>query len=215
MSERTHDCLDGNLPVSELTTRERWKLRQIETALSESLEFVREAPVPDMVEATMARIRERETHRLTHASPQTRGVAAWKRMLRVVWSPRTVRVRPVWAVAVLTLLALGITGLSQRGGGGAGVAGLPDLYVRFELLAPQASSVSLAGTFTDWKPRYQLSRTAAGHWTALVPLRPGVHEYAFVVDGEHWMADPGAPSIQDGFGGVNSQISLLAPQPRI
>jgi hypothetical protein len=41
-----------------------------------------------------------------------------------------------------------------------------------------------------------------------VPLRPGVHDYAFVVDGERWVADPNAPQVDDSFGGTNSRISL-------
>nr|NIP57258.1 hypothetical protein [Gemmatimonadota bacterium]NIR77648.1 hypothetical protein [Gemmatimonadota bacterium]NIT86190.1 hypothetical protein [Gemmatimonadota bacterium]NIU30015.1 hypothetical protein [Gemmatimonadota bacterium]NIU34979.1 hypothetical protein [Gemmatimonadota bacterium] len=85
------------------------------------------------------------------------------------------------------------------------------LFVRFELDAAQATSVALAGTFSDWQPRYRLTQTRPGHWTALVPLRPGVHEYAFIVDGGRWVPDPDAPRVRDGFGGVNSQIALVPP----
>lgn len=44
-----------------------------------------------------------------------------------------------------------------------------------------------------------------------LPITPGVHDYAFVVDGERWVADPYAPGIDDGFGGRNSRLTLLAP----
>jgi 1,4-alpha-glucan branching enzyme len=82
------------------------------------------------------------------------------------------------------------------------------VYVQFRIRVPDARSVQLAGTFTGWKPAYALSRSANGEWTALVPLRPGVHDYSFVVDGDVWVADPNAPQVDDSFGGTNSRISL-------
>jgi len=46
----------------------------------------------------------------------------------------------------------------------------------------------------------------------VVPLEAGVHDYAFVVDGEVWTPDPLATSVDDGFGGENSRLSLLPPE---
>jgi 1,4-alpha-glucan branching enzyme len=82
------------------------------------------------------------------------------------------------------------------------------VYVQFRIAVPDARTVSLAGTFTGWKPAVALRRNADGEWTALVPLRPGVHDYAFVVDGDRWVTDPNAPQVDDSFGGTNSRISL-------
>ena len=43
-----------------------------------------------------------------------------------------------------------------------------------------------------------------------------VHDYAFVVDGREWVPDPYAPGIGDGFGGINSRLTLLSPDtPRL
>jgi hypothetical protein len=39
-------------------------------------------------------------------------------------------------------------------------------------------------------------------------LPAGQHQYAFVVDGARWVADPGAPAVDDGFGRRNSVLSL-------
>ena len=47
--------------------------------------------------------------------------------------------------------------------------------------------------------------------TITVPLTQGVHDYAFVVDGQQWVPDPYAPQINDGFGGTNSRLALLPP----
>jgi 1,4-alpha-glucan branching enzyme len=71
--------------------------------------------------------------------------------------------------------------------------------------------VQLAGSFTNWEPRYELRQAAPGIWTITVPLTQGVHDYAFVVDGEQWVADPYAPQIGDGFGGTNNRLALLSP----
>jgi 1,4-alpha-glucan branching enzyme len=85
----------------------------------------------------------------------------------------------------------------------------PVVYVQFRLESAQARQVALAGTFTGWQPTLQLEQKEPGVWTALVPLRPGVHDYVFVVDGERWVPDPNAPQqVDDSFGGTNSRISL-------
>jgi 1,4-alpha-glucan branching enzyme len=91
----------------------------------------------------------------------------------------------------------------------------PRLFVQFRLQA-EASNVRLAGSFTNWEPAYELHQMAPGVWTITVPLSQGVHDYAFVVDGQQWMPDPYAPRINDGFGGTNSRLTLLLPDtPRI
>ena len=85
------------------------------------------------------------------------------------------------------------------------------VFVQFRLDAPQASVVRLAGSFTGWKPTYTLQQVTSGVWSILIPLEPGVHDYAFVVDGAQWVADPAAPTVDDGFGGMNSRLSVLLP----
>ena len=79
-----------------------------------------------------------------------------------------------------------------------------------------AMDVRLAGSFTNWQPRYALHQASPGIWTITLPLSAGVHDYVFVVDGQRWIADPYAPHVDDGFGGVNSRISLVPPDaPRL
>jgi Glycogen recognition site of AMP-activated protein kinase len=145
--------------------------------------------------------------------PRSRWVRAWS----WVWSPRpiTISFRPGYAlaaIAALTLLAGRLPAPVQDAGAGqisrAGTP--PPVYVQFRLNAAGAHQVELAGSFTGWKPAVPLRETSPGVWTALVPLRPGVHDYAFVVDGR-WTADPEAPQVDDSFGGTNSRISLLPP----
>src|SRR6266480_2982560 len=45
-------------------------------------------------------------------------------------------------------------------------------------------------------------------WPATLTLPAGQHQYAFVVDGERWVPDPGAPAVDDGFGRRNSVLTL-------
>jgi len=82
--------------------------------------------------------------------------------------------------------------------------------VRFVLVAPEAHNVSLAGTFNQWDARATpLVRSgASGVWTATLQLPAGQHQYAFVVDGQRWVPDPGAPAVDDGFGRRNSVLTL-------
>ena len=85
------------------------------------------------------------------------------------------------------------------------------VFTQFVLDAPNASRVAVAGDFSGWKPVHVMTRSEAGVWTVVVPLDPGVHDYAFVVDGERWVRDPAAPAVKDGFGGVNSRVAVLSP----
>ncbi len=66
--------------------------------------------------------------------------------------------------------------------------------VRFALVAPAASRVTLVGDFNGWGPETTpLARADDSTWTALLALNVGRHRYAFVVDDTQWVADPRAP----------------------
>jgi 1,4-alpha-glucan branching enzyme len=83
--------------------------------------------------------------------------------------------------------------------------------VQFVLSAPGASGVSLVGDFNDWDPNaIPLRPTSDGAvWSVTIPLEPGRHEYAFLVDGSTWVPDPAAtPSPGDDFGQPNSVITV-------
>lgn len=237
-TERIHQCLDGTLPRSALTEGEREELERLEAAVDESLAFAREASAPDVRAPVMERIAHVEAGERAAAPAREVGIAARiTAAIQWIWKPRTIRLRPAWALAGIAALALAVGTLpmgtdgvdpgpvaSDSAGGDefanavdrttapASDAGEPRLYVRFELDASQASSVRLAGSFTGWEPEYELAEIRPGQWSTLVPLRPGVHDYAFVVDGERWVVDPDAIHVDDGFGGMNSRIALLAPQ---
>ena len=76
--------------------------------------------------------------------------------------------------------------------------------VAFSCFAPEAQSVSLAGSFTGWQQApVSLKKSKGGVWKTTVRLAPGRHEYRFLVDGE-WRDDPGCAIRQPNeFGGEN------------
>ena len=82
--------------------------------------------------------------------------------------------------------------------------------VRFTLVAPGATSVSIVGDFNGWtEGSLPLRRSADGRtWEIEVPLAPGRYAYSFVVDGR-LARDPSAPTAAgDDFGSPNSVIMV-------
>lgn len=76
--------------------------------------------------------------------------------------------------------------------------------------AHPAQKVHLVGSFNDWsQDRTPLAGPdASGTWSVNLPLAPGTWIYKFYVDGQ-WLADPANPDqTPDGFGGVNSQVTI-------
>jgi hypothetical protein len=85
--------------------------------------------------------------------------------------------------------------------------------VRFVLAAPNASQVNLVGDFNGWDTAATPLRPvgAAGVWSVEVPLTPGRHEYAFLIDGREWRPDPATPrAAADDYGSPNSVIIVGA-----
>lgn len=213
MNDRIHACLDGDLARDDLSPAEREALAEMEQAVGAVVARLRALPAPDLRATVMRSLPRRE-------APAPAQPAAWRRLAEWLWSPRPVRLtfRPAYALGGAMLAAFAVVSAPQLRAPGAGPvataprpASAPVVYVQFRLEAPEADRVAVAGTFTGWQPRVSLRETEPGVWSALVPLEPGVHDYAFVVDGEEWIADPHAPHVADSFGGTNSRISLPPP----
>jgi len=214
MTDRIDEYLEGNLDREALTEGEGSEADAAALAINETRAYLAVPAIPDVTAPVMQRI-----HSLAKDQPQQ--LRMFDRVLRSLWTPHAVSIRPVYAlagagfVAVLFLMAPNIFDIQpvvpQL------TAGRVDehLFVQFRLQT-EASTVQLAGSFSNWEPKYDLQQVAPGVWTITVPLTAGVHDYAFVVDGQHWIPDPYAPGINDGFGGTNSRLTLLAPDtPRL
>jgi hypothetical protein len=83
--------------------------------------------------------------------------------------------------------------------------------ISLEFVRPGAKQVAVAGDFNDWKPeRSPLVQIGNGRWVGDVNVKPGRHEYLFVVDGQ-WLPDPNAKeTVQNPFGGKNSVVTVSA-----
>lgn len=82
--------------------------------------------------------------------------------------------------------------------------------VSFSFYAPQAKSVSIAGSFNAWdihKDRLS-GPDQKGMWSIVIPLHEGRYEYLFIVDEKNWQPDPSVPEVDDGFGGKNSVLLI-------
>ena len=150
---------------------------------------------------------------------------------RAIRSPlsRAWTLRPVTAIAagiacalVGATLGVLLLGRPQRGAAGDVLTNLTATMplpgetsgrstVRFVLVAPYASRVSLVGDFNRWNPRAMpMRRSADGRaWLLDVPLVPGRHVYSFVVDGD-LAPDPAAPRSGDDDFGVPSSVVLVS-----
>jgi len=87
----------------------------------------------------------------------------------------------------------------------------PPPTISLELVKPGAKQVAVAGDFNDWKPeRTPLSQIGNGRWVGDLNVKPGRHEYLFVVDGQ-WLPDPNArENVQNPYGGKNSVLIVSA-----
>lgn len=151
------------------------------------------------------------------------------RLLQWLVRPAPIRVPPlaglVLAAGLVLLLALprggGIVPGSGTSGGSGGdvrpVAGGDDgdgtvVYVQFVFEAPGASSVAVAGDFSEWEPAHTLEDVDGdGVWTGRVPVQPGVHSYMFLIDGTQWQTDPRAERYaDDGFGNRNAVLAVTS-----
>jgi hypothetical protein len=140
---------------------------------------------------------------------------------------RTFRVNPLGGLAVaagiaaiiaVSGIAVGLRISARNSGAASGVAiqsastAGPDTVqiVRFVFVDSGAKRVELVGDFNEWaKGSTVLRRSGApGVWSASVPLSPGRHEYAFIINGSRWVADPLALKSSDDFGTESSVIRV-------
>jgi hypothetical protein len=168
-------------------------------------------------------------------SAAARGEAPWlapparatrRRRWYPITAPRTISVSPVMGLAAAAGFAALVAGstaavIVARGGSfSPQVASTPSAdparaadreVVRFTIAAPAARSVTLVGDFNGWNPVATplVKATSDSVWTVTVPLSVGRYQYAFILDGTAWRADPaGRLSLKDEFGTPSSLITV-------
>lgn len=206
MTERLQLALDGDQAArQELNDSERATLLETEKLIAGIVRSVPTRPLPDLSAAVMSRLpASASPAAATSRDNSVLNAISW------LWAPRPVQWRPAYGIAMVALLA--VFGTLRLTTADAPIAATQEVLVEFRLEAPDAKQVQLAGNFSNWKPAHAMKRSAAGTWTVVVPMTPGVHNYGFVVDGDRWVVDPTAQAVSDGFGGVNSQLAVLSPE---
>jgi hypothetical protein len=152
-----------------------------------------------------------------HTSDRERDEARW-------WNrPITIRFSAITGLAMAAslfgIIFLGATMLTRRAPTAiatkpvAATAPASVQNVHFILVNASAKQVFLVGDFNGWsKKQTPLTRAANENaWTVSVPLTQGRHEYAFIVadeKGEHWVADPLTPVVEDEFGTESSIVRV-------
>ncbi len=211
MSDPIDDYLEGAIDRDDLTPRQRADADDAARAIDKARAFLGSRQAPDLTDAVMRRIGRPD---LSVAGPPNTLLA---RLRNGLWTPRQVSIRPAYALLAVAACAVLVWRVSSLPTGQQATSRTDDArtFVQFRLDA-DAARVQLAGSFTNWEPRYELHQIAPGVWTITVPLPAGVHDYSFVVDGRRWIPDPYAAHISDGFGGTNSRLTLVSPEtPRL
>lgn len=185
--------------------------------------IAREARRPVAVDAMAV---ERVMARVRLEAPPTVRFARWRWLVE----PRSLPLSPVLGAALAAgLVGIGILlghfdrgSLIQTGQSPTVVEPRPplvssaqkavhDTVIKFVLVAPHAATVSVVGDFNNWQATPMTRTPTGGTWRVAIPLRPGRHIYAFVVNGANgstqWVADPTAPlAPEDGLGAPNSVV---------
>jgi hypothetical protein len=115
------------------------------------------------------------------------------------------------AAGIAVVAAASTLGVAQHGA--ARLSGADTVeFVRFVLVDSTARSVSIVGDFNGWRSDRTplVAAPKPGIWSVSVPLSPGRHEYAFIVDGKRWVVDPASVASSDEFG-TESSVLLVAP----
>ncbi len=116
---------------------------------------------------------------------------------------------PRWlAAAAAALLAVGGGVALLRRAGAPAPEASGGVEVELQLAGEPARSVAVAGDFNRWEAA-SMRRGGDGVWRIRLSLAPGRYQYAFLVDGSRWMADPrAATNLESGFGGSDSVLDL-------
>ncbi len=201
MKDDLHKHLDGEVSVDALDSVGRSEADQWERMVAS---FRTAAPRGDAPAWLEQRVMA-EIGTLPERGPVRRALD-W--LLR----PTSVRLSPLAGALAAAALVLAIVWNP-----GAETAPLtpttePVVYVQFVLEAPGATSVAVAGDFSDWQPAFTLEDPDGdGVWSARVPVQPGVYAYMFLVDDTSWQTDPNAGRYQDdGFGNRNAVLAVGA-----
>ncbi len=116
--------------------------------------------------------------------------------------------RNAYAIVVLCLLAVSLRVTST-----AAAASDDGIATTFTYTDTNATSVAVAGEFTNWNSK-PMANDGAGNWSVTLYLKPGYYGYKLIVDNSaEWILDPKNPAHKLVNGVDNSGISVGGVQP--
>lgn len=92
----------------------------------------------------------------------------------------------------------------------------------FEIRAPHANKVFLAGSFNGWSANaLPMKRAGSGAWSLSLELEPGRHEFKFIVD-DAWCCEPGCDGphadcpgcVPNAMGTMNRVVEIPQARPK-
>jgi len=130
-------------------------------------------------------------------SVRAKRLSPWVRLLRWFQSPRSItftplQMAPAAAVLIAVCLTFAFHALRTEKGHVALLGNRVPVVLALRFL--EARTVAVIGSFNGWQPQGCTLKSVDGeaHWTITLMLPTGRYEYAFVVDGEEIIPDPGA-----------------------
>ena len=189
---RIHQVLDGEIPREALPQ----DLRRVVERLESAAALLAAAPEGRSVAERVLAVLRRP------ARSPVRRLAQWL----TAPHPVTLRIRPVWSLALAATLVLLMLLPEERS---VPVLGEHEGIAQFVARFPGAHSVQVVGSFNDWRTGTipLEDRDGDGVCRAVVVLPAGAHEYMFVVDDERWVPDYSANRfVEDDFGRENSVL---------
>lgn len=164
-----------------------------------------------------------------HPARETRHSPSLQWLVR----PWTVRVSPIAAFAVaaalVAVVAMGAWQLrpvdqvqvatnATEGGNLVPIAEVdaePLVVHQFTFYSTSAKSLAVVGQFNGWdQTATPMTEVSKGMWTVSVPLRLGVYEYQFIIDGTKRVIDPSMPQVPSDFGSPNSVVTISRKAPQ-
>lgn len=170
------------------------------------------APPQPMVNSDFA---DRVMDSLALPSSPIRQEPLWIRLGQWLWQPYRWAWRPAYGLGVLLLLAVAWL-IPQSASDAYEVHPTTDavetVLIRFMYVHEEASSVAVAGDFSNWEPIPLTWQDVDGQavWTAEVLVPRQSHRYMFLLNDDTWVTDPLALLHEDdGFGRQNAVLTFL------
>ncbi|MFA5087573.1 MAG: helix-turn-helix domain-containing protein [Candidatus Omnitrophota bacterium] len=130
-------------------------------------------------------------------------VSMWESDKRELRATTLKKIAKIFSVTADEIMKIDETSITEGGESMAVKAG--GKKTTFELKAPAAKKVALTGDFNSWdKSGIAMEKDKNGLWKTSVSLKPGKHQYKFIVDGQWWNDPANKNTVMNPLGTLNS-----------